>query len=71
MYNIDMYHRSGLCLRLKVRVVDAELAEVLMHRSVTPRRNKVHKDKVRYIQHTLLPRCIVVALTDDRTTNAD
>ena len=57
-YDIYIYDRPGVCLRLKVRMLKADEMETLLYGCVTWSPNKPDYDRLRRVHHCILLRCL-------------
>ena len=56
---MEIYDRPGVRLRLKVRLLKAEVIETLLHGCTTWSPNKPDYDGLRRANHSMLLRCLV------------
>ena len=57
-YKMEIYDRPGVRLRLKVRLVKAEVVEALLYGCMTWSRKKPKYDRLRRVHHSMLLRCL-------------
>ena len=57
-YKMEIYDRPGVRLRLKVRLLKAEVVETLLHGCMTWSPNKPDHDRLRRVHHSMLLRCL-------------
>ena len=57
-HKMEIYYRPGVRLRLKVRLLKAEVVETLLHRCMTWSPNKPEYDRLRRVHHSMLLRCL-------------
>ena len=57
-YKMEIYDRPGVRLRLKVRLLKAEVVETLLYRCMTWSTNKPDYDMLRRVHHPMLLRCL-------------
>ena len=57
-YKMEIYDRPGVRLRLKVRMLKAEVIETLLYGCVTWSPNKPDYDRLRQVHHSMLLRCL-------------
>ena len=55
---MEIYDRPGVRLRLKVRLLKAEVVETLLYGCMTWSPNKPDYDRLRRVQHSMLLRCL-------------
>ena len=55
---MEIYDRPSLRLRLKVRLLKAEVIEALLYRCMTWSPNKPDYDRLRRVHHSMLFRCL-------------
>ena len=55
---MEIYDRPGVRLRLKVRLLKAEVIETLLYGCMTWSPNKPDYDKLRQVYHSMLLRCL-------------
>ena len=51
---MEIYDRPGVRLRLKVRLLKAEVIETLLYGSMTWSQNKPEYDRLRRVHHSML-----------------
>ena len=57
-YKMEIYDRPGVRLRLKVRLLKAEVIETLLYGCMTWSPNKPGYDRLRRVHHSMLLQCI-------------
>ena len=57
-YKMEIYDRPGVRLRLKVRLLKAEVVESLLYGSMTWSPRKPDYDRLRRVHHSMLLRCL-------------
>ena len=57
-YKMEIYDRPGVRLRLKVRLLKAEVVETLLYGCMTWSPTKPDYDRLRQVHHSLLLRCL-------------
>ena len=57
-YDMEIYDRPGVRLRLKVRLLKAEVIETVLYRCMTWSPNKPNCDRLRRVHHSMLLRCL-------------
>ena len=57
-YTMEIYDRPGVRLRLKVRLLKAEVVETLLYGCMTWSPNKPDYDRLRRVHHSMLLRCV-------------
>ena len=57
-YKMETYDRPGVCLRLKVRMLKAEVMETLLCECVTWSPSKADYDRLRNVHHQMFLRCL-------------
>ena len=57
-YKVELYDRPGVRLRLKVRLLNAEVVETLLYGCMTWSPNKPDYDRLRRVHHFMLLRCL-------------
>ena len=57
-YKTGIYDRPGVRLRLKVRLLKAEVVETLLYGCMTWSPNKPDDDRLRRVHHSMLFRCL-------------
>ena len=57
-YKMEIYDRPSVCLRLKVRMLEAEVLETLLYGCVTWSPSKADCDRVRKVHHQMILRCL-------------
>ena len=57
-YKMEIYDRPGVRLRLKVRLLKAEVVETLLYGCMTWSPNKPDYDRLQRIHHSMLLRCL-------------
>ena len=57
-YKMEIYDRPGVSLRLKVRLLKAEVIESLFYGCMTWSPNKPDYDRLRRVHHSMLLRCL-------------
>ena len=55
---MELYDRPGVRLRLKVRLLKAEVVETLLYGCMTWSPNKPDYDRLRRVHHSMLLRCL-------------
>ena len=57
-YKMEIYDRPGVCLRLKVRLLKAEVVETLLYGCMTWSPKKPDYDRLRRVHRSMLLRCL-------------
>ena len=57
-YKMKIYHHPVVCLRLKVRLLKAEVAETLLYSCMTWSPKKPDYDRLRRVNHSMPLRCL-------------
>ena len=57
-YNMEIYDRPGVRLRLKVRLLKADVIETLIYGCMTRSPNTPDYDRLRWVHHSMLLRCL-------------
>ena len=57
-YKMEIYDRPGVHLRLKVRLLKAEVVDTLIHGCMTWSPNKPDYDRLRLVHHSIVLRCL-------------